>query len=62
MDVKTIIIVKSGIVSGVYSTLKDHDVEVFDLDQFGYESPDEEDAFETRAKRIYDSEEYHEIY
>ena len=64
MNVKTIIIIKQGIVSGVYSTLKleNHDVEVIDLDQFGYESPDEEDALETRANKIYASKEYHEIY
>ena len=43
MDVKTIIIVKSGIVSGVYSTLQstDHEIEILDLDQFGHESPDD---------------------
>ena len=64
MDVKTIIIVEHGIVSGVYSTLpsKNHDIEVLDLDEYGHESPDEEDAMETRAKRIYESEKYHEVY
>ena len=57
MNVKTIIIIKQGIVSSVYSTLpsNNHDVEVLDLDQFGYESPDEEDALETRANKIYAS-------
>ena len=64
MDVKTIIIVEHGIVSGVYSTLPsvNHDIEVLDLDAWGHDSPDEEDALETRAKRIYESTEYNEIY
>ena len=65
MDViKTIIIVEHGIVSGVYSTLqsKNHDIEVFDLDAFGHESPDEEDELKTRVNKIYESEKYHEIY
>ena len=63
MDSKTVIIIKNGIVSGVYSTSENHDVEVLDLDQFSHvSSPDEEDALETRAKRICESEEYHEVY
>ena len=64
MDVKTIIIVEHGIVSGVYSTLpsENHDVEVLDLDAWGHDSPDEEDELKTRVNRIYESKEYHEIY
>ena len=64
MDVKTIIIVKKGIVSGVYSTLpsQNHDIEILDLDSSGHESPDDEDKLKTRANEIYASKEYHEIY
>jgi hypothetical protein len=64
MDVKTIIIVKQGIVSGVYSTLpsQNHDIEILDLDSSGHESPDDEDKLKTRANEIYASKEYHEIY
>ena len=65
MNVKTVIIIESGIVSSVYSTLpaESHDIEVLDLDEFSYvSSPDEKDALQTRAKRIYESEEYHEVY
>ena len=64
MDVKTIIIVKQGMVSGVYSTLpsQNHNIEILDLDSDGHESPDDEDKLETHANEIYVSKEYHEIY
>ena len=56
MDDKTIIIVKQGIMSGVYSTLpsQNHDIEILDLDSSGHESPDDEDKLKTRANEIYD--------
>ena len=64
MPVKTIIVVESGMVTGVYSTIpaNNHEIELLDLDNAGQESPKTKDEMETRIDEVSKSSEYHEIF
>lgn len=64
MDITTVIIVKGGMVTDVYSTLPsvNHDIEVIDLDSTGQESSEETARKEKFMKEVMDSEEYHSAY
>jgi DUF917 family protein len=63
MPVKTIIIVESGSITGVYSTVPAHEqeIELLDLDNAGRESPEAKDEMEKRITEISESSEYYEI-
>lgn len=64
MDITTVIIVKGGMVTDVYSTLPsvNHDIEVIDLDSTGQESSEEIARKERFMKEVMDSEEYYPAY
>jgi len=62
MPVKTIIVVRGGMVTDVYSTLqsKEHEVELLDLD--GAESYETKEKLESRVIKVANAKKYHSIY
>ena len=63
MPVKTIIVVRGGMVTDVYSTLPshEHEIELLDLDNAGRISPGKKDELEECINEISDSSNYYEI-
>jgi|GEM_PF-4308213 len=60
---QTVIVVESGMVAQIFSTIPadEHIIEVLDLDSAGQESPEAKDAMEARVKEVSMNPEYEEI-
>ena len=63
MPVKTVIVVRDGMVTDVYSTLPahEHDIETLNFDMAGRISPGEKEEMEERIDEITDSPKYYGI-